>query len=431
MSKLVFWLFHFLSRWMLRIYYPGMEVENRTTANHSGPTLLCGNHPNTLIDPLIVGIHLDYQIFFLANAAMWMNPVMAFLIDPFCIPVARPQDKQKGATRGGDKDEIFNRTFSGLETGKVMYIAPEGASELERKLRRLKGGAASMALEAENRNDWKLGVSMQPVGANYESPTTCFSRAFIRYGEPIDLHQFREQYEESPMRAIRALTNLLTERMQGLLIQTKDKKEEYLLRPIERAVQNERPLKVGDHHYRTQGILSWLRELPEEQRESLREVATGYEKLLREKGQLDIEFSQHPDRKLKAGTLLGLPLYLYGLINHAPWLLAINAIWKAMGIDPGYKATVQTLGSWIILPIFYLLQTLLFNWLYPAGWGWLYLLSLPVSGLFALKYWLTYRAFWKGRFSGSTTADAQLQELRSKMLDFVPTELYNAQRPSK
>jgi glycerol-3-phosphate O-acyltransferase/dihydroxyacetone phosphate acyltransferase len=316
MSKFVFWFFHFLSRWMLRIFYPGMEVEGRHYVNHPGPTLLCGNHPNTLADPLIVGIHLDYQMYFLANAGLWLNPVMAFLIDPFCIPVARPKDREAGA-KGGDKDEVFNRTFAGLETGKIMYIAPEGYSELERKLRRLKGGAASMALEVEKRNNWELGVSMQPVGANYESPTTCFSRAFIRYGEPIDLLQFREQYEESPMRAIRALTNLLTERMQDLLIQTKNKAEERVLRPIERAVQNEAPMKVGDHHYRTRAILNWLRELPEDLHEKIAAVSTKYEGLLRETGQLDIEFSNHPDRKLSAGLILGLPFYLYGLLNHA------------------------------------------------------------------------------------------------------------------
>lgn len=419
MSKLVFWFFHFLSRWMLRLYYPGMEVENLQYANHPGPTLLCGNHPNTLIDPLIVGIHLNYQTFFLANAAMWINPVMAFLIDPFCIPVARPQDKEKGATKGVDTDEIFNRTFADLEAGEVVYIAPEGASELERKLRRIKGGAASMALEAENRNDWKLGLSVQPVGVNYESPTTCFSRAFIRYGEPIDITGYREQYEASPMRAIRALTNVLTERMEGLLIQTKNKDEEHLLRPIERAIQNERPLTVSKHHYRTQKILLALREMPDEQREALRETATTYDQLLRSTGQIDIEFSNHPDRKLTAGTLLALPFYLYGLLNHGLWLLAINAIWKALGIDRGYKATVQTLGSWIILPVLYLLQTLLFNWVWPGGWGWLYLLSLPVSGLFALKYWLTYRAFWQGRFSGSSAEDEKLRVLRGEMLGMV------------
>lgn len=419
MSKLVFWFFHFLSRWMLRLYYPGMEVENLQYANHPGPTLLCGNHPNTLIDPLIVGIHLNYQTFFLANAAMWINPVMAFLIDPFCIPVARPQDKEKGATKGVDTDEIFNRTFADLEAGEVVYIAPEGASELERKLRRIKGGAASMALEAENRNDWKLGLSVQPVGVNYESPTTCFSRAFIRYGEPIDITGYREQYEASPMRAIRSLTNVLTERMEGLLIQTKNKAEEHLLRPIERAIQNERPLTVSKHHYRTQKMLLALREMPDEQREALRETATTYDQLLRSTGQMDIEFSNHPDRKLTAGTLLALPFFLYGLINHGPWLLAINAIWKALGIDRGYKATVQTLGSWIILPVLYLLQTLLFNWVWPGGWGWLYLLSLPVSGLFALKYWLTYRAFWQGRFSGSSAEDEKLRVLRGEMLGMV------------
>ncbi len=420
MSKIVFWIFHFMSRWMIRLYYPAMEVEGRERANHPGPTLLCGNHPNTLIDPLIAGIHLDYQTYFLANASMWMNPVMAFAIDPFCIPVARPQDKEKGATKGVDTDEIFNRTFRGLENGSVVYIAPEGASELERKLRRLKGGAASMALEAEKRNDWKLGLSVQPLGANYESPTTCFSRAFIRYGEPIDILPFREQYEESPMRAIRALTNELTASMQSLVIQTKNKAEEHLLRPIERAIQNERPLTVSKHHYRTQDILSALREMPEEKLESLRETATTYDQLLRKNGQLDIEFSNHPDRKLHAGTILALPFFLYGLLNHGLWLILINAIWKALGIDRGYKATFQTLGSWFVLPTTYLIQVLLFNWVWPAGWGWLYLLSLPVSGLFALKYWTTYRAFWAGRFSGSKKEDEQLRELRGRMLAGVP-----------
>ncbi|WP_090168112.1 1-acyl-sn-glycerol-3-phosphate acyltransferase [Neolewinella agarilytica] len=421
MSKIVFWIFHFMSRWMIRLYYPGMEVEGRERANHPGPTLLCGNHPNTLIDPLIAGIHLDYQTYFLANASMWMNPVMAFAIDPFCIPVARPQDREKGATKGVDTDEIFNRTFRGLENGSVVYIAPEGASELERKLRRLKGGAASMALEAEKRNDWKLGLSVQPVGANYESPTTCFSRAFVRYGEPIDILPFREQYETSPMRAIRALTNELTASMQGLLIQTKNKAEEHLLRPIERAIQNERPLTVSKHHYRTQDILAALREMPEEEREALRETATTYDQLLRKNGQLDIEFSNHPERKLHAGTILALPFFLYGLLNHGLWLILINAIWKALGIDRGYKATFQTLGSWFVMPITYLIQVLIFNWVWPAGWGWLYLLSLPVSGLFALKYWTTYRAFWAGRFSGSKKDDARLRELRDKMLAGVPT----------
>lgn len=392
-----------------------MEVEGVEQADHPGPTLVCGNHPNTLIDPLIAGIHLRQQVHFLANAGMWLNPVMAFMIDPFCIPVARAKDKEAGATKG-DKDEVFNRTFASLETGKVVYIAPEGFSELERKLRRLKGGAASMALEAENRNGWKLGVSLQPFGANYESPTTCFSRVFVRYGTPIDLQQYREQYEKSPMRAIRTLTNDLAAAMQDLLIQTKNKAEERLLRPIERAIQSDQPLSVKGHFFRTRKVLDALREMPEEQREGLRETTTAYDKLMREKGQLDIEFSKHPNRKMHTGTILALPFFLYGLLNHGVWLLAIIKIWEALGMDRGYKATFQCLTSWILLPLIYLLQVLVFNWVFPGAWGWLYAISLPVSGLFALKYWISYRAFWAGRFSGKRDADEQLKALRAKML---------------
>ena len=418
MSQPFFWVLHFLSRWMLRIYYPAMETEGVASANHPGPTLLCGNHPNTLVDPLIAGIHLDYQTYFLANAGLWMNPVTAFVIDPFCVPVARPKDKEAGADKGS-KEEVFNRTFAALESGKIMYIAPEAYSELERRLRKIKAGAASLALEGEARNDWKLGITLQPVGVNYESPTTCFSRAFVRYGQPIVAAEWREAYEKSPMRAVRGLTNLLSERMENLLVHTKNKEEERVLRRIDRSVQNDAPLTVSGHHFRTKGLLERIRLLEPAAREEIARVAADYDGLLRQTGQYDIEFSRHPQRKLSAGVLLGLPIFLYGLINHAPWLLAINAIWKALGIDRGYKATVQTLGSWFLLPLLYLLQTLLFNWIYPGGIGWLYLVSLPVAGLFTLRYWLTYRAYWTGRFSGSGAHDDRLRSLRGELMGLV------------
>ena len=204
--------------------------------------------------------------------------------------------------------------------------------------------------------------------------------------------------------------------MQGLLIQTKDKDEERCLRRIERSIQNDAPLPVDAHHYRTRELLTRLRALPETDRTRVCALANEYDTLLRETGQLDIEFSNHPERRVHVGTILGLPFFLYGLLNHALWLLVITAGWRALGIERNYKATVQMLGSWFILPVIYLLQTLVFNWVWPAGWGWLYLLSLPVSGLFALKYWVMYRAFWAGRFSGARSRDARLGELRGELL---------------
>ena len=222
------------------------------------------------------------------------------------------------------------------------------------------------------------------------------------------------------MRAIRSLTNLITERMQALLIQTANKEEERLLRPVERAIQNDRPLSVGKHHYRTQRILRALRDMPEETREALREQATAYDEMKREAGQLDIEFSDNPERRIRLGTVLALPLFVYGLVNHALWLGLVRLLWNKLGIDRGYKATVQSLASWFIIPITYFIQLVFFRMIYPDGWGLLYLLSLPVFGLFALKYWVTYRSFWSGRTTGRSDQDEQLRRLRGRMLALVP-----------
>jgi glycerol-3-phosphate O-acyltransferase/dihydroxyacetone phosphate acyltransferase len=49
---------------------------------------------------------------------------------------------------------------------------------------------------------------------------------------------------------------------------------------------------------------------------------------------------------------------------------------------------------------------------------------LPISGLFTLKYWVTYRAFWTGRFSGSSARDGELETLRGEMLTVVPGDFY-------
>jgi hypothetical protein len=55
----------------------------------------------------------------------------------------------------------------------------------------------------------------------------------------------------------------------------------------------------------------------------------------------------------------------------------------------------------------------------PGGFAWLYLISLPVSGLFALRYWVTYRAYWAGRFGGGDGTD-ELQRLRTELMRLLP-----------
>jgi hypothetical protein len=275
-------------------------------------------------------------------------------------------------------------------------------------------GTAKMALTIEERNDWKLGLDIIPAGGNYESPTRCFSRAFVRFGSPISVAKYQQQYLENPRRAIVSLTREIGDRMAELVINTKDKAEEHLLRPLDRSLQNDQPLLVADHHYRTQKLLTALRQLPATERETLRDQAARYESLLKNKQLDDAVLSSAPVKLGSAGLWLGLPFFLWGAFNHLPAVWLPNFAYRKLGVSNNYAATVRGLVGAITLPILYVLQAIIFSFLFPGGWAWAYLLTLPVFGLFALAYYTTYYPYWVTLFQRGKV-NQEMRELRRSL----------------
>lgn len=408
-------LLRFMSRWFLRVLYPGMVVEGREHVRIDGPFILAGNHPNTLVDPLIQGIHLEKRLFFMANAGLFANPLMArFLLFAGVIPIAR-RGVDGAAGRKIDNNESFTAAYEHFERDGIMFVAPEGGSELERRLRRpLKLGTARMAFAAEERNQWQLGLQVVPTGGNYEAPTRCFSRAFVRFGAPIRVADWQTAYLENPREAIKDFTEHLGERMADLVVDTRNKTEERCLRPIERAIQNDAPLLPDAHHYRVRALLSHLRTLDESSYEKLCQHARNYERLLKKAKIDDLVLSSHPAKKTSWGHFLGLPLFLYGGLNHLLLLLLVEAIWKSIKTYRNYAGTVRGLVGSLLLPVFYGLQTWLLSFLI-GSWAWLYLLTLPVFGLFALAYYTTYRPFWLALL-GKKKATKEMAVLRLRLL---------------
>lgn len=418
MNQLSMLLYRFLritSRWFLRVLYPGSMVEGTEYPNAGGPMILAGNHPNTLIDPLIQGIHLDRRLHFMANAGLFANPLMAkFLRFAGVIPIAR-RGVDGAAGRKVNNNQSFEEAYEHFEKGGVMFVAPEGGSELERRLRTpLKTGTARMAFAVEERNNWKLGLTIVPAGGNYEAPTRCFSRTFVRFGPPLRVADWKEQHEENPRKAVRAITLALEEAMADLLINTKDKTEEHCLRPIDRAVQNDKPLLPDAHHFRVKKLLEGIRGLEEKEYGKLCQQAENYERLLKKAGIDDAVLSDHPAKKGPIGVWLGLPFFLYGALNHLPLIWLTERAWKAINTYPNYAGTVRGLLGSILLPILYLLQSWIVS-LFAGGWAWVYFFTLPILGLFALAYYTTYRPFWAALF-GRKKVTKELFVLRKRLV---------------
>lgn len=394
-----------LLRPALHGFYEPTTVEGREHVAESGPLVVVANHPNTLLDPLLVGIRWRRQLRFLTNSRFFVSVGGWVLRAAGAIPLYRQEDYRPKAgeappenltqaQRAARNDESFRAAFEVLAAGGAMLIFPEGSSVLTQRLRPVMSGAARIALGAEARHDWRLGVRIVPVGLNYAAAYRFRSQLLVRIGAPLDVAAYRERYEAHPQAAIRALTEAIRRALEQQLVMTRPGEDEQLLQALSTLVQ---PLETGAH---PPGLasepaagqelalpgslleaLSWL-----EAQEPGR--ATGICRRLyayRHAG-------QEPGRPLNllqswVRLLLGSPVWLWGIVNNYPayWLPAQLA--RRLTKEVEFTASLLLVAGMLTLPLVYSGQTwLVWHLTYSAPLTAAYLVLLPLTGLFALTY---------------------------------------------
>ena len=82
-----------LGRLALRWFYRDVEVVGMERVPVDGPVLLASNHPNALVDALIVGCTLPRPVVLTAKATLLENPVTRLLIRMVgVVPLRRASD---------------------------------------------------------------------------------------------------------------------------------------------------------------------------------------------------------------------------------------------------------------------------------------------------------------------------------------------------
>src|SRR5438093_13468790 len=138
-----------IARFWIWFFFERVEVRHPERVPRVGPVLLCINHPNNLIDSLLVGAVLTRKVHYLATAALFRNPLLArFLTACGAIPVYRKQDDPDKMDRNAD---TFSACLEALTRGGVVGIYPEGTTHAEARVQRIKTGAARIALDYESR----------------------------------------------------------------------------------------------------------------------------------------------------------------------------------------------------------------------------------------------------------------------------------------
>ncbi len=409
MLRLIYETFKILVRLTLPIYFRKISIHNKELLPDEGPYLLLSNHPNTLLDPLLVASNVRQQVFFLANYSLFKHPVSNFFLSNlYCIPIQRPQDI------GGkklDNDAAFAQCDAFLTNyKKAIYIAPEGTSMMDRRLRKIKTGTARIAFSAESKNDFNLGLKIVLVGLNYSSPSRFRSSVFLNVAEPILVADYKELYEKDNWAAVEALTDEIKKRLGEQIIYTLDEEEDQLLKNISsiysKHLVKELELPKEDiQSFKIQKeITEAIRYFEVSAPERVDDLETEIDTYLTNVRSLEVREGLLTEKTTRSGlwwktfmglatTIIGFPIYLYGYINnffpfHIPG-------WIVKKVNPyiGYHSSGKWLGGLIFFPLFYFLQTLFVHLFFQNGWITLiYFISLFISGYFAIWYWQRWRA---------------------------------------
>jgi 1-acyl-sn-glycerol-3-phosphate acyltransferase len=408
-----------LARFWVWFLFKRVDVRHPERVPATGPVLLCINHPNNLIDSVLVGAALDRKVHYLATAALFRNPLLRrFLLACGAIPVYRKGEEPRTtsnrppATQAGlaapaathRNADVFAACGRAFAEGRLIAIYPEGTTHAETRVQRIKTGAARIALGYEAEHPGTLRVI--PVGLSFEARKSFNGRVLVSFGEPVPVTPYLAVYRQDEVKAVDALTTELQWHMEAEVVHVERIDTEAVVHAVEalyrddlvRELHEDRGL--ADHQidrFRLSRTIvdavNHFKAHEPERVEQLWQRILGYRALLaayRVKDEaVKARLRRSPGRrKLQQSWLaiLGFPVFAYGLVVNALPFFVPRWLAHARARKETDYATIRLLASVVVFPLFWGLETwLVARW---AGrlWAALFALSLPVSGLLAYQY---------------------------------------------
>ena len=411
-------------RRILRLYYPRIEIEGGERIPPGGAVLFVANHPNSLMDPALIGFATQRPVHFFAKAPLFDVPVFGALMHALgMVPAYRGQDDKAQVRKNL---ETLNVGADHLRRGEAVGIFPEGKSHDREGVEQVRSGAARIVWPAVKDGG---AVAIVPLGLNYERKERFRSSVWVRVGEPIEAGAWFQARAGEEKAALRALTEEIDVRLKLAVVHLDEERWQPFLTELDVLLPPE-----GEE---ARDAIAALR-----QRKRLAEAMNHFLAADRPRAEaMAAAIEQHRAHLASAGLTMDSPVLRFGLARLAGRLLA-GALRSFVGLVPAIAGALHHLIPFVVtrgivqlvkhpgrttiaqnrLVIGLLIYGLWYGfvwWLLAAQtrlWiAWLWTILMPLAGVTALHYAWRARHAWRAwQELKMILQPAQLRQLRHR-----------------
>ena len=414
------------------VYFGDIILENEEAIPEGEPFIFVANHPSSLLDPIVCGGYIKVPIHFLGRADLFKKKAVAkFLRSAHMWPIYRSIDGKDSLAKN---EQVFKECYASLKDGNPILLYGEGFTDERfiRRVKKIKKGAARIAMGAESAYDFNLDLKIVPVGINYTNPENLGGDLLIRFAEPISVQEYKEAYEVNNVKTYLEITNELERRIKSQAIHI----EEIDYAPsFEKLIQ----LEEDTMHYtsregasalttrweKTKQLADKVNSLATDEKESLFDKVNAFWKEVNAEGSELYIVRALKDKSISGVfdlllLLIGFPIALIGLIINLPLFILLKTLPQKLTpritFYGGMKVAFGTFLTPILLSLMYGIISLFIYvpYLYPV-----ILIGGIITGIFAVKYLETYRRFKRKLNAKKRLQALNLEELKVKYQELI------------